>query len=282
MLTIEQLKNIIYVDKVYNGLQHLNSRNYKGTTEVDLRTSELRIFSQNGEDGVLHALINALNIEEFFFVEFGIGDGWSCNTRALAEVFDWGGVYFEINKTDYLKAKEKYISSDKVSIFNQAISRETVNAQFSEANVPHKFGVLSLDIDGQDYWVLEALAEQYEPAIMVLEYNSSRASNDMQVEIQDLDQQHVLSASWGASLGALSALAEKKGYELVHTEMAGVNAFFVRKELLDKSNIHFKGVLSGRSPNYGLKGKNHPDEVLYGKNLEKTERPTKKVTFTKS
>ena len=100
----------------------------------------------------------------------------------------------------------------------------------------------------------------------------------MQVEIQDLDQQHVLSASWGASLGALRALAKKKGYELVHTEIAGVNAFFVRKDLLDTSGINFKGVLSGRSPNYGLKGGNHPDEVLYGKNIDKNERPTVKVT----
>jgi len=274
MLTIDQLKNIIYVDKVYNGLQHLNNRTFPEGKTVDLRTSELRIFSQNGEDGVLHALIESLNIQDTFFVEFGIGDGWSCNTRFLAEIFDWSGVYFEMNTSDYTKAKEKYSSSNKVNIFNEAISRKTVNEQFKNASVPDHFGVLSLDIDGQDYWVLDALSEQFKPAIMVLEYNSSRHSTDIQVEEKDLDQSHVLSSAWGASLGAMCEIANNKGYELVHTEIAGVNAFFVRKDLIENSGIKFKGVLGDRSPNYGLKGKNHNDEVLYGTSKEKNERPT--------
>jgi hypothetical protein len=112
--------------------------------------------------------------------------------------------------------------------------------------------VLVIDVDGQDYWIWEAL-EGYSPRVVVVEYNSGLAAPESRVEPRT-------SPAWdrsdhfGASLGALRALGEAKGYRLVHCELAGVNAFFVRDELARA----FVEPPLPRGPNYGLRGHRHP------------------------
>jgi len=89
---LDILKQVLYVDRIYHALNILHARQQENSCKVvDLRTSERRLFSQNGEDGVWDAILRALQDSPPFFVEFGVGDGWSCNTRLLAEVFEWNG-----------------------------------------------------------------------------------------------------------------------------------------------------------------------------------------------
>ena len=279
MVTIDQLKNVQYVDKIYSSLQILNQRDIRPKSNtIDLRTSELRLFSQNGEDGIIHAIINAISPKEAFFVEFGIGDGWSCNTRMLAEVYDWAGLYFEVNEEDYTLAQERYNNSTKVTVANEAITRKNINRIFKKYNVPKNLGLLSIDIDGQDYWVWKALSNEYRPDIIIMEYNSNHGLKQAIVEKKDLNQNLPLSSTWGASLKAITKLGKSKGYTLIHTEMAGVNAFLIKEELLAKTGINFIGI-KHRSPNFGLRGRNHPNEVIYpdGKIINRPTVIVKKI-----
>ena len=267
---VRDLKNVLYVDKVYSGLAELRRRQVEGRPEtIDLRLSELRIFSQNGEDGITFDLLRALDLKNGFFVEFGVGDGWSCNTRLLAEVLGWSGVYFEIDEASFHGLSERYINSSRVKTLSDAVTPENINALFDQAGVPEDLSYLCIDIDGQDYWVWKALEDRFRPALVVLEMNLAYGLLDSVGEIFQADQS-ILTETWGTSFRAMVDLGSAKGYTLVHIDLAGVNGFFVRDDLLALTSITG---CTERSPNYGLRGKNHSLERMYGE-AARTPRPT--------
>lgn len=264
MEKLEELKNVLYVDRIYASLQLLRARETELPEQrFDLRVSELRLFSQNGEDGVIDAILRVINPAERFFVEFGVGDGWSCNCRLLAEIFGWNGWFMEANENDFLRLDERYRFSKAVNCSNEYVHCENINKLFTEYNVPKQFGVLSIDIDGQDYWVWEALDSDYQPEIVVIEFNSALEPEEGRVEKKGIRPDYPLGRCWGASLGAMRALGKAKGYQLVHIDLAAVNLFFIRTEILEQSGSMINGVTQGRSPNFGLRGKDHPPDVLY-------------------
>ena len=269
---VMDLKNVLYVDRIYNSLQILNSRRRNiNQQEIDLSTTELRLFSQNGEDGVLNAILGTIGDSNKYFVEFGVGDGWSCNSRLLAEVFDWSGLFIEVDEKDYTALSQRYCNSKKIRCEKAAVTPSNINKLFESFGVPESLGVLSIDIDGQDYWVWNALDEIYQPDVVIMEFNSALGLTLPVVEAEGL-RPGPLTATWGASLAALTGLAKKKGYRLVHIEMAGVNAFFVKEMIIEEKKLIFHGIVDNRSPNFGLRGRNHSDAVLYG-NAEKNNRP---------
>jgi hypothetical protein len=119
--------------------------------------------------------------------------------------------------------------------------------------VPPEPDVVSIDIDGGDYWVWQAL--EHRPRVIVIEYNSALSPGERLVQPSDTGTWSG-TAFFGASLGALTALGEQKGYRLVHCELAGVNAFFVRTDLtgdfLPADEVQHRG------PNYLLTSYGHP------------------------
>ncbi len=122
---------------------------------------------------------------------------------------------------------------------------------FSRAGVPAEPDVLSIDIDGGDYWIWEAIAN-YRPRVVVVEYNSTIDPGRRLVQPRER-------TSWdgtdffGASLAALRALGESKGYRLVHTELTGLNAFFVREDLAGERFSQADRVPARGFPNYFLR-----------------------------
>ena len=117
--------------------------------------------------------------------------------------------------------------------------------------------MLSIDVDGQDYWIWEAI-ESFRPRVLVIEYNSSLDPRQRLVQPDEPGHSWDGSEYYGASLGALQALGDRKGYRLVHTELSGVNAFFVRADLAghafpDPAEVAVRG-----TPNYYQRGVRHP------------------------
>ena len=269
---MSDLKNALYQDKVYLSLQLLRMRENQGdrATNADLRTSELRVFSQNGEDGVINALVRAIPDIPRFFVEFGVGDGWSCNCRLLAEVYGWSGIFLEANSSDFNSLNTRYVNNPSVQCKCSFVTPSNVNEIFRDSGVPSRFGVLTIDIDGQDYWVWSALDEFYQPDIVCVEINTGHGKKAVVEEKSDISNP-AWTNTWGASLSAILSLGESKGYTAVHTEMAGVNIFLVRNEILLKNKLNLLGIIE-RSPNYGLRGRGHPHDVLFP-NGEKIDRP---------
>ena len=222
---------------------------------INLTLSELRVFSQNGEDGVIAELVRCLPIKKRFFVEFGVQDGTECNTRFLSEFAAWDGLYLESDADDYKKLSDRWTGSTKVSVGNETVSPQNVAGIFEHYGVPDNFGLLSIDVDGQDYWIWQALPKRFQPAIVVIECNSSFPPGVPAVEECGLEWTPVHSDTFGASIEALARLGADRGYELVHVECAGINAFFIRHDLL--GDCRFDGIRS-RYPNYDLRGRRHP------------------------
>lgn len=182
-----------------------------------LAAYESRIHSQNGEDGVLEAIFAVVGTVDRFFVEIGVEDGKVCNTRRLKSR-GWRGL-----QIDCRPDVPPEILCRKVTVENAA-------ALLTEGGVPREFDLLSIDIDGNDYWVWQALGE-FRPRVVVVEYNAVIPLGRPLTVAYDPDFRWDGSEYFGANLTALEALGRKQGYALVGCDEHGVNAFFVRRDL---------------------------------------------------
>lgn len=217
-----------------------------------LAAAELRVFSQNGEDGVIAEIFHRIGTTNRFFVEFGIDTGLECNTRFLADVLGWSGVYFEPDPRGFEMVNARLAPRDDLVVVNSAVTPTNADELFAAAAVPDEADLMSIDVDGQDYWIWEAMTSS--PRVVIIEFNA--ALEDRKVEPLGTPYSGPGPDYVGASIGAMRELGEAKGYQLVHVEMAGVNAFFVRDDLAEP----FPPALE-RGANYFLQGKRHTPEA---------------------
>jgi len=175
-----------------------------------------------------------------------------------------------MDASSFSALETRYRNSEKITTLCKEVSPKNVNQVFEAAGVPTNLSVLSIDIDGQDYWVWDSLDPKFKPDVVVAEVNSNFGLKKFVTE--ELGSfQTPLTETWGASIRAMEKLGNRKGYDLVHIDMAGVNAFFVRRDHL----VSFTGCID-RSPNYGLRGASHDLETLF-QGLEMKNRPTSEV-----
>jgi len=202
----------------------------------DLERFERRVHSQGGEDGVLEALFGLLGTTNRYYVEFGCGDGVQCNTAALRRR-GWQGLLM-----DGVSAPG---AADAV-IHAAWITAENIEALFDQHGVPDEPDLMSIDLDGNDYWVWRAIRRR--PRVIVAEYNANLAA-DRALTIP-YDPQHRWAGTdfYGASLLALVQVGREKGYTLVYCTQAGVNAFFVRDDVLGLPRVDPEALY--RPPNY--------------------------------
>jgi hypothetical protein len=242
---------------IYPALGEL-ARRYRdtGTFEPpDLTAFELRVFSQNGEDGVLAEILRRIGVTGGTFAEFGVQDGSEGTTVFLAQVLGWSGAYLEADPGAYAALERRFSASPRVRTLHAAVEPGNVEALFVQAGVPDEPDVVSIDVDGNDYWIWQAL-ERFRPRVVVIEYNGDLDPASEQVMPYTPGFRWDHSSGYGASLGALEALGAEKGYTLVHTESAGVNAFFVRTELA--ASLPSGEAVPRRSANHALMGLGHP------------------------
>lgn len=201
----------------------------------DFNSRELSVFSQWGEDGLIEYLVSHVPIERPWFVEFGVESYREANTRFLLMNRNWRGLVI-----DGSEANVHAIRSDDVSWRFELearcafITRDNINALIRDAGFTGDIGLLSVDIDGNDYWVWQAL-DVVSPRIVVAEYNSLWGPTRAVTVPYDPEfvrgQKHHSNLYYGASLTALVTLARTKGYSLVGGNTAGNNAFFVRDDV---------------------------------------------------
>jgi hypothetical protein len=202
---------------------------------VDLQASEFRAFSQWGEDGIIQRLVSLVPIERPTFVEFGVQEYTEANTRFLLINDNWSGLVIDgsTSNIDIIKHSEIYWRHNLKAVC-AFITRDNINELIGGAGLTGDIGLLSVDIDGNDYWVWEAI-DVVSPRIVVVEYNA-RFGAESAVTVP-YDPQFTRSSAhssmiyYGASLAALVKLGTKKGYDFVGSNSAGNNAFFVRRDV---------------------------------------------------
>lgn len=191
-----------------------------------------KVYSQNDEDGILQEIFNRVGTETKKFIEFGVQDGLECNTHYLLHK-GWTGLWLEGDDSFYRQIQEKFapvILSGALKTDCIFITRENINAILEKWIDTKNIDFLSIDIDGNDYHVWNAIS-CIAPRVVCIEYNG-RFSPDVEW-IQPYSSKHVWNGNdyFGASLKALEHLGAQKGYQLVGTNLTGVNAFFVRTDL---------------------------------------------------
>lgn len=210
-------------------------------------------FSQTEEDGILWFLLSVTGADTRKMIELGAGDGAECNSANLVLNHHYSALLVDGNAKN-VESGLRFLSTRSIArlvppAFVQSwITRENVNDLVTDNGFAGPVDVLSIDLDGIDYWVWDALTV-VDPAIVVMEFNPSLTDGPALtvpyapdftatwIELHDIppfpgSDRPPLAAYHGASLRAMASLGRRKGYRLVGTNALGFNAFFVRNDLV--------------------------------------------------
>jgi len=216
-----------------------------------LNAFERSVFSHNGEDGIIEEIFRRIGVTNRFCVEIGCGDASRCNSRHLIEAGGWSGVLCEENPHDARFAADRF-AAHPVRVMHARVRAETIDALLEAQEVPPRIDLLSIDIDGNDYWVWKRLAAS-RARVVSIAYNASYPPWRSWIMPYDPDHGWIGNRHYGASLRALSALADAMGYSLVACDRKGARAFFVEHDLAASHFDRPKDVaFHYRCPKYAL------------------------------
>lgn len=191
-----------------------------------------KVYSPNDEDGIIEEIFNRIGTTNKIFVEFGVQNGLECNSHYLLHK-DWRGLWLDGNTNAVNEIGARFypvLKTAQLKCVNAFITKDNINTLIANAGIVGDIDLLSIDIDGNDYYVWEAI-NVIRPRVVVIEYNAKFPPN------HDWKMAYCEKFVWdgsdwqGASLKALELLGHKLGYQLVGTNLSGVNAFFVKQEL---------------------------------------------------
>jgi hypothetical protein len=200
-----------------------------------IQEAEFKVFSQWGEDGILQYLLRHVPVSRKIFVEFGVENYLESNTRYLLVNNNWAGLVIDGSSAniDFIKVDDIYWRHNlKAEV--AFITKDNINDLIRRNGIQGEIGLLSIDIDGNDYWVWEAI-DVITPSMVVVEYNSRFGPDKAVVVPYDpgfiRTVAHYSNLYYGGSLAAFCRLAKRKGYSFVGSNSAGSNAFFVKSDL---------------------------------------------------
>ena len=264
-LNYDVQKGLLLNGKILSSINN-QKQNIESLDEV-----EFQIFSQRGEDGIIQYIINKIEIPNKIFVEFGVETYTESNTRFLLMNNNWSGLVLDGSQKniDFIKKDFIYWKYD-INAKQSFITKDNINELIKNYTQTKDIGLLSVDIDGNDYWVWEAI-DVIEPRIVICEYNSVFGAEKAVTVPYKSDfirsKEHHSELYFGASLAAFCQLAEKKGYDFIGTTSAGVNAYFVRKDLSAPFKKYTSQKGFNESANRDSKGKN--GELLFLRHHER-------------
>lgn len=194
-----------------------------------------KVYSQNDEDGILQEIFRRLGIDDHqaHFAEIGVENGLECNSLYLLHK-GWRGLWLEGNAAQQAPIQQKFaalLQNQRLKLGIGLVQPDNINNTLQQAGVADNLDLLSIDIDGNDIYLLEALSVQ--PKVICIAYNAKFPAA--------LDKQPVFNPqhAWrgtdysGSSLKAITRVANNKGYALVGTNITGCNAFYVRNDLIN-------------------------------------------------
>jgi hypothetical protein len=195
---------------------------------------ECSIFSQWGEDGIIEWILQQIDGMPDKFVEFGVETYRECNTKFLISNRNWRGLIID-GSARYIEIIEADPISHQRDLTARCafITTENIERIITEAGFAGEIGILSIDIDGNDYWVWKVL-EKVRPHLVIVEYNAVFGDRfDLTIPYDPSfarTKAHHSNLYYGASIGALTRLGVDKGYTLLGSNRAGNNAFFIRDD----------------------------------------------------
>ncbi len=216
---------------------------------------EYKITSQNNEDGIIDYIFSKIPNKKFF-VEVGFSY-YEFNSLNLIKK-GWEGKLIDIDEIECLTLHSLlsfFFPNSKTKIINKKVLKDNINdLVYSELN-NSTIDFFSLDIDGNDYWVLKEL-NLNKINVICCEYNNYMGNNVKKTIPYNPDHKFENNGCNGASLGAMADLLENKGFSLIAVESSGTNAFFVKNEF-----THYFKVLSA-SKSWRAVDRNNSDKQI--------------------
>ena len=226
----------------------------------------VKVYSQYDEDGIIQAIFSRIGLTSKKFIEFGVGNGRENNTLKLL-LEGWNGLWIEGSEHFVSQINHVFkdpISENKLRVKQAFINRDNIN-ELIKPYFSGEIDLLSIDIDGNDIYILESIGV-VNPRVIIIEYNGKFPPPMSLAQRYNPDHRWDESDYGGASLEAITKVADRKGYCLVGCGMVGVNAFFVRKDLTEDkfeapytAQNHYQPAryflagtyVSGHPPNFG-------------------------------
>lgn len=226
-----------------------------GSRATGLNAYEACYSSQNGEDGIIAEVFRRIGRANHFSVEFGVEDGRECNTAELLRHAGWRGVLIEGDAERYAQLARRFKAFPKVRTVHAYVDVAGIRRILAEAEVPRELDLLSIDIDGNDYWIAQEILTEYRPRAIVIEINPFYPPPARWVMPYDPDFRWDHTTYFGASLSSMTDLHQAHGYSLVAIDCNVINAFFLRNDLLPALGLpavapeavyHFTPMFPGR------------------------------------
>jgi hypothetical protein len=200
-----------------------------------MNDAEFQVFSQFGDDGIIQWLVSKIDCPKTF-IEFGVEDYRESNTRFLLLNNNWSGLVIEANQqaVNYIKADPVSMYHDLTAV-HSFVTKSNINTlidNWLQMGYSNEIGILSIDIDGNDWWIWNEIIV-IKPIIVIVEYNSVMGEKPWTIPYQN-DFRRTNTQYWGASLKAFEILANRQGYSLIGCNNNGNNAYFLRNDC-DKS-----------------------------------------------
>lgn len=223
-----------------------------------------KAYSQADEDGIIQEIFRRIGEGSRTFVEVGTEGGHETNTVALL-LSGWQGAWIEADLPEIEIVRNRlrpYCESGALRAVDAFVTRDNVELLLREHAPASELSLLSIDVDGNDYWIWEAI-ESARPRVVIMEYNATWHPPLPFVVPYDPAFRWDGTNFVGASLSALERLGERKGYKLVGCCFSGVNAFFVREDLVgDKFAAPYTAENHYEPPRYWtLRHSGHPPAV---------------------
>jgi hypothetical protein len=202
----------------------------------DPRHYEFKVYSQWGEDGIIDHILQSIPVDRKVFVEFGVETYIEANTLFLIKHRHWSGLVIDGSAENIDSIRRGHVLwRYDLAADCSFITRDNINEIITRNGIRGDIGLLSVDIDGNDYWVWQAI-DCIEPRIVICEYNSlfgptAPISIPYAADFYRTAA-HPSNLYYGASISALCHLAGQRGYSLVAGNSAGNNVFFVRNDCL--------------------------------------------------
>lgn len=244
-VAVQYEKDIRSIKSIQEKNLFLSARNFVHTMcdkkIRSLEEVEFQVFSQFGEDGIIQWLIHHVDIGSRTFVEFGVEDYEEANTRFLLMNDNWSGLVMDGSKEniDHIKNAEWFWRYDLTAI-DAFITKENINGLITGAGFEGDIGILSIDLDGNDWWILNSIT-CVSPRILICEYNNIFGAEQKVTVPYDAafvrTKKHYSNLYWGCSIAAFCGWAEENGYYYMGSNTAGNNAFFVRKDCIGSHMI---------------------------------------------
>ena len=208
--------------------------NQKNVTK--LSDYEWKIFSQWGEDGIIDFLVSEVSIVNKTFIEFGVENFSESNCRYLLMKSDWNGFVIDGSQKNIEKLRNSnYFWKYDLQVLVAFVNINNINELLKKSEFERDLGILSVDIDGNDYHILKKI-DCFDPRIIICEFNPVFGKDRKITVPYDpkfyRTKKHPSNLYFGASINALKSLLNKQDYTLIGTGMQGGNAYFVKNSLM--------------------------------------------------